>query len=215
MRRTIGYHIVVTGYGCRAMCGAHGRLGFQASSDHISTHISYCNVWVEEPTREGILAAIKARHVYGATDNIIADVRCGERFMGDEFTVDSRPSLSIRLTATQPFAKVHVIKDGNYVRSASPGKKEVQFDWTDFDARPGQLLLRPRGAGERRTGVGLPDVDHVRALAASPPAWPPRAKRGGTMPASRVPTSGLRRALLPPSLCGTPGGRRRWPRRRW
>jgi len=114
------------------------RLGFQASSDHISTHISYCNVWVEEPTRKAILAAMKARHVYGATDNIIADVRCGEHFMGDEFSVDSRPSLRIRLIGTQPFAKVHVIKDGNYVHSASPGKKEVQFDWTDFAAKPGR-----------------------------------------------------------------------------
>ena len=36
------------------------RLGFQSSSDHISTHISYCNVWVEEPTREAILEAHEA-----------------------------------------------------------------------------------------------------------------------------------------------------------
>ncbi|RLE44426.1 hypothetical protein DRJ22_05940, partial [Candidatus Woesearchaeota archaeon] len=58
------------------------RLGFQASSDHISTHISYCNVYVEEPTREDILEAMKKRHVYGSTDNIIADVRCNGHFMG-------------------------------------------------------------------------------------------------------------------------------------
>ena len=52
------------------------RLAFQSSSDHISTHLSYCNVYVTEPTRQGIVEAIKKRRVYGATDNIIADVRC-------------------------------------------------------------------------------------------------------------------------------------------
>ena len=113
------------------------RLGFQSSSDHGSTHISYCNVWVEEPTREAILASMKARHLYGATDNIVADVRCGEHFMGDEFTTKEKPRLSIRLGGTRPFTKVHVIKDGNYVHSASPNQRDVEFDWTDFDATAG------------------------------------------------------------------------------
>jgi hypothetical protein len=113
------------------------RLGFQSSSDHTSTHISYCNVWVEEPTREAILAAMKLRHVYGSTDNILADVRCGEHFMGDEFTVKEKPRLSIRLVGTRPFAKVHVIKDGNYMHTAEPGKQEVDFEWTDFAPKAG------------------------------------------------------------------------------
>lgn len=108
------------------------RLGFQASSDHTSTHISYCNVWVEEPTREAILAAMKARRVYGSTDNIIADVRSGDHFLGEEFTTKTKPALQIRLVGTQPFAKVHVIKDGNYVHTAEPGEQEVEFEWTDF-----------------------------------------------------------------------------------
>ncbi len=51
------------------------RFGFEASSDHISTHISYCCVFTKETSRDAILAGLKARHVYGATDNIIADVR--------------------------------------------------------------------------------------------------------------------------------------------
>lgn len=113
------------------------RLGFQASSDHVSTHISYCNVWVETPTRDGILQAMKARHVYGATDNIVAEVRCGDHFMGDEFTSKSKPKLEIHLLGTRPFAKVHVIKDGNYVYSTEPEKQDVQFQWTDTDAKPG------------------------------------------------------------------------------
>jgi hypothetical protein len=114
------------------------RLGFQASSDHTSTHISYCNVWAGDLTNEAILAGMKARHVYGSTDNIIADVRSGDRFMGDEFTTEDRPQLEVRLVGTQSFAKVHVIKDNNYVHTLEPGEKEVQFAWTDFNARPGR-----------------------------------------------------------------------------
>jgi hypothetical protein len=114
------------------------RLGFQSSSDHVSTHISYCSAWVEDFTNAGILAALKARHVFGATDNIIADVRCGEHFMGDEFTLAVKPVFTVRLTGTAPFAKVHVIKDGNYVHTVEPKKQEVEFQWTDFDPKPGQ-----------------------------------------------------------------------------
>src|SRR4029077_6829336 len=47
------------------------RLGFEASSDHWSTHISYCVVLAERHSREAILDAMKRRHCYGATDNII------------------------------------------------------------------------------------------------------------------------------------------------
>jgi hypothetical protein len=114
------------------------RLGFQSSSDHVSTHISLCNCWVEEPSRAGIFAAMKARHVYGATDNIIAEVRCGEHFMGDEFTLRTRPRLTVRITGTAPLAKVHVIKDGAYVHVAQPKKETVEFEWTDFDVQPGK-----------------------------------------------------------------------------
>jgi hypothetical protein len=114
------------------------RLGFQSSSDHVSTHISYCNVWAEDLTNAGILAALKARHVYGATDNIIAECRCGEHLMGDEFTLAAKPVLRVRLAGTGPFAKVHVIKDGNYVHTVEPNKQDVEFQWTDFDPKPGQ-----------------------------------------------------------------------------
>ena len=82
---------------------------------------------------------MKARHVYGATDNIIADVRCGEHFMGDEFTTRQKPALSSPTrSAPAPLAKVHVIKDGKYVYTVEPNKQDVEFQWTDFDAQPGK-----------------------------------------------------------------------------
>jgi hypothetical protein len=113
------------------------RLGFQSSSDHISTHMSYCNVWVEEPTREAVIEALKRRRVYGSTDNIIADVRSGEHFMGEEFSVDKPPTLDVKLIGTAPFAEVVIVKDNQYVYSTRPNKQTVEFQWTDAAAKPG------------------------------------------------------------------------------
>jgi hypothetical protein len=114
------------------------RLGFQASSDHVSTHMSYCNLWVTTPTREGIMDAFHKRRVYGATDDILADVRCGGHFMGEEFETSEPPALSVKLWGRENFAKVHIIKDGEYVYSTSPGTKTVDFVWKDNAPQKGK-----------------------------------------------------------------------------
>ena len=114
------------------------RLGFQSSSDHGAVHMSYCNVWVEAPTREAILEGMKRRHIYGSTTNIIGEFFCGEHFMGDEFSMPGKPTFKIRIVGTGPLAKVHVIKDGKYAYTTSPQRQEVEMEWTDVDAQPGK-----------------------------------------------------------------------------
>ena len=114
------------------------RLAFQASSDHISTHMSYGVIWVTEPTRDGLIDAVRKRRVYGATDNILADFRCEGHFMGEEFTLDRAPRLEVKLEGTADFAAVHVIKDGTYAYSAKPDKRNVSFTWTDQEGAPGK-----------------------------------------------------------------------------
>jgi hypothetical protein len=113
-------------------------MGFQASSDHISTHMSYCNILVTDGTREALLDGLKKRHVYGATDNILADVRSGNHMMGDAFSTDSLPEIHARLVGTAPFAKVHVIKDNRYVYSPEPKSKTVEFTWKDNSPSKGK-----------------------------------------------------------------------------
>ncbi len=114
------------------------RLGFQASSDHISTHMSYANVWVAEPTREALMEGIRRRRVYGATDNILADVRSQGHFMGEEFETSEEPRIEVRLAGTAEFEKVSVIKDGRYVHVANPGSRQVNMTWTDSASRAGE-----------------------------------------------------------------------------
>ncbi len=113
------------------------RLGFQSSSDHFSTHISFCVALAERHDREGILDALKKRHCYGATDNIVLDVRSGDHLLGDELKTSSPPQLEVKVFGTAPLAKVEVLKDSNVVHTFEPGKAEFQGKWTDPRAEQG------------------------------------------------------------------------------
>ncbi len=113
------------------------RLGFEASSDHVSTHMSYSNLWVTAPTREGIMEAFHKRRIYGSTDNILADVRSAGHFMGEEFTTSTVPVIQVKLWGTDKFAKVHIIKDGKYAYAVEPNNRNVDFTWRDTAAQKG------------------------------------------------------------------------------
>ncbi len=80
------------------------------------------------------------RRIYrGSTDNILADVRCGAHplVMGEEFSVNAAPVISVKLVGTAPFAKVRIVKDNNYVYSVEPKTSKVSFTWKDDAAVKG------------------------------------------------------------------------------
>jgi len=118
------------------------KLGVQASSDHISTHISYSCVISEEGSREGLMDAMRRRHVYAATDNIILDVRMqdgeGEYLQGDAFTASGTPRLRVKVIGTRPIKDIQVIKDNRFVYSRQPDLPEAEFVFTDTDTQAGQ-----------------------------------------------------------------------------
>ena len=87
------------------------KLGIITSSDHGSTHISYAMVYTGDPSRQGVLDAIRKRHTYGATDNIILEVRMGKYFMGDEFALKKPEPIRVKVRGTGKVAKVEIIKD--------------------------------------------------------------------------------------------------------
>lgn len=118
------------------------KLGFQVSSDHVSTHLSYGVVLVEEPTREAILEAFKQRHSYGAMDNIIAVASSGEHLMGDIFETNEKPTIRVLAIGTAPIARVSIIRGvghdtPTYVYEVRPAKQRVELSWTDPDPAAG------------------------------------------------------------------------------
>jgi hypothetical protein len=114
-----------------AAWGKGYRLGVIASSDHFSTHISYAMVYTADPSRQGILEAIRRRHTYGATDNIILEARMGSHFMGDQFELSRPLPIRVQARGTNPITRVEVIKDGQVVYATDPNQPDVAFDFTD------------------------------------------------------------------------------------
>jgi hypothetical protein len=139
------------------------KLGVQASSDHWSTHISYACLLAENFTREGLVDAIRKRHTYGATDNIILDFRARSDkavyIMGDSFKADVAPQLSIRAIGTAAIKQIDIVKNQKFIYTVRPIVKEVSFEYTDHDF----------GAGENYFYVRVMQEDGQ--LAWSSPIW--------------------------------------------
>jgi len=111
---------------------ANQRFGIIASSDHRSTHVSYAMLYVSEMSREGVMEALRKRHCYGATDNILLDVRIGEsHMMGDELKVDDAPKLRIHAVGTGPIKSLDIIRNAEIYHTISPGKAAVDVTWQD------------------------------------------------------------------------------------
>jgi hypothetical protein len=117
------------------------KLGVQSSSDHISTHVSYACVLAEDFTREGLIDAMKKRHSYAATDNVIIDFRArdaaGEHLMGDIYERRGAPTLLVKILGTANIQQVDVIKNNKFIYTASPKKRDVDFKYVDNDLGDG------------------------------------------------------------------------------
>ncbi len=116
------------------------RLGVTVSSDHGSTHYSYTMVYTDRVTRQGILDAIRRRHTYGATDNILLDVRMGEHFMGDEFRATEPLPISVNVRGTNRIARVSVFRGESLLLAHEPEGQEARFQYLDRAAGPGMGL---------------------------------------------------------------------------
>jgi hypothetical protein len=115
------------------------KLGFQASSDHVSTHMSYGVVLTDDFSRPGIIAAFKRRHSYAATDNIVIDVRCNGQLMGDIFETNKAPVFTIRVQGTNPIEKLSIVRSGKYVHVDKPMQPDVNVTWEDKEPEAGKV----------------------------------------------------------------------------
>jgi hypothetical protein len=118
------------------------KLGVQASSDHWSTHISYACLITDSPSREAMLDAIRKRHAYGATDNIILDFRARdgskEYIMGDAFKAGTNPKLSLKTQGTAAIKQIDLISNKRFLYTTRPGTKRAAWEYTDQSPAPGE-----------------------------------------------------------------------------
>jgi hypothetical protein len=118
------------------------KLGVQASSDHVSTHTSYACVLADNFTREAIIDAIRKRHTYAATSNILMDFRVSvdgrTHLQGDVTAGRSMPELTARIAGTGPLKKVVVVRDNEYVYSQELAGDSFDLRYRDNSAPPGE-----------------------------------------------------------------------------
>ncbi len=117
------------------------KIGVQASSDHVGTHDSYACVLVPAqgaPTRQALIDAMKQRRTYAATDNIVVDLRIGNRLMGEAFETSGRPPIKASVIGTGPIARVVLFKNNELVYTATPNGREVEFEYRDDSVELGE-----------------------------------------------------------------------------
>jgi hypothetical protein len=107
------------------------KLGFIASSDHGSTHMSYACVYTKSIDRPGIFDGLRSRRTYAATDKIVVDFGIGEAIMGQETTVSGKPELKVMVEGTAPIAQIDVIKNGTFAYATKPGVTKTHFTFRD------------------------------------------------------------------------------------
>ncbi len=140
------------------------RLGFEASSDHCSTHISYSCILTRGDSRNDLVDAMRKRHTYGATDNIVLDFRVtagGKEYLqGDEIPHTGKYVLHVNVIGTGAIRQVNVIHNESYAYQA-PGNQKREMQFTYSDPHP--------AAGENRYYVRVEQEDDN--LAWSSPVW--------------------------------------------
>lgn len=114
------------------------KLGFIASSDHISTHVSYACVIAPDLTRQSLMEALRNRRTYAATDNIILDIQYkgsdGAHLMGAIFHSTTPVQIVSKIIGTGDILQVDILKNGSIVKTYKPrGQAEYSFQYTDRD----------------------------------------------------------------------------------
>lgn len=118
------------------------KLGLQASSDHLSTHISYAATIASDFSRQGLIDAMKKRHSYGATDNIVLDYRLEsggrEYLQGDIADVKGDFRLNIRVLGTAPIRQLDIIRSNEYLHNRQNLEQDVSLTFEDRQPLAGE-----------------------------------------------------------------------------
>ena len=118
------------------------KLGVQASSDHVSTHTSYAMVISENFSRQGLLDAMRQRHTYAATSNIILDYRLragdDEWIQGDDFSTSEIPTVRVVVRGTDDIKEVAVVRDNSYVHTLKGDGERMEFEFREQSLEAGE-----------------------------------------------------------------------------
>ena len=128
--------------------------------------------WPRSTTAQGILDGAEEAPLSTAPPTTSSSTSAAAtHIMGDEFKTNAPPTLEIHVDRHRHRSRGSTsCKDSEVVETIKPRPGGVQGDVDRPEADGGRaLLLRPRAAGGRPAGVGVADVDRLRAV--SPASW--------------------------------------------
>ena len=130
----------------RNALGVGYKMGFIASSDHFSSHISYANLLVPEgaTSREDLQESMRRRRTYASTDNIVVDFRTETTLQGGELHATESPHFEVEVVGTASLLKVEIIKNNRIVYTRSPeanasNPQRMKFTFQDLKAFGGDF----------------------------------------------------------------------------
>jgi len=129
------------------------KLGFIASSDHWSTHLSYACVYSEAKTRDAIFEAMRRRHTYAAMDKILLKFTMYGRLMGEEFELAKPPVLDVLIHGTKKIKRVDIVRNNAFIHTFKPEAPVVEFSYLDRKAERGVNYYYVRAEQEDGTMV--------------------------------------------------------------
>ncbi len=139
------------------------KLGVVASSDHLSISGAYAGVWADSNTRRDILAALRQRRCFAATDKIELAFWADGYFMGESFdAAAAKVTFKFRCVAAGEIGSVELLADGAVVHTFGPSPKRSRVKLT------GRKKLAV-GPGEHFYYVRVQQVDGNMAW--SSPIW--------------------------------------------
>ena len=111
-------------------------LGVQASSDHISTHVSYALLLTPQADRTAIVNNMRQRHAYAATSNIVLDFQAeesnGTRHLQGDWIQNAGPvRLTAKIMGTDVIQRVELIRNGKFLYSQEPNAKNYNLEFAD------------------------------------------------------------------------------------
>jgi hypothetical protein len=124
-------------------------LGVQASSDHISTHVSYALLLTPQVDRTVIVNNMRQRHAYAATSNIVLDFQAeeanGAKHLQGEWIQKAGPvRLTAKIMGTDLIQRVEVIRNGKFVYSQEPNTKNYNLEYADQAPPSGRVYYYVR-----------------------------------------------------------------------
>jgi hypothetical protein len=118
------------------------KLGVQASSDHVSTHTSYSCVLAENGSRDALMDAMRKRHTYAATTNVLLDYRLtvdGKSYVqGDIASGSSMPELIAKIVGTGPLKRVALVRNNEYIYTNDPSGDSFDLRYRENTLSPGE-----------------------------------------------------------------------------